>query len=183
MKKSRMIWVAALAVLLMAGCGQNAAPAPQPTAPVEQPSGANTDPSTAEPTLNKQVVTVYYSDSDLMELQAEEQEITFAEDIEKYKKTLSLLEKPTKAEAHFPLWKDFHYHDVTFADGTLTIDADSKNQYNLGSSGEGMALDALKKTFFQFPEVKQIVILEDGKKAESLMGHVDVSEPLTRDNE
>ncbi|NRQ56843.1 GerMN domain-containing protein [Brevibacillus sp. HD1.4A] len=180
MKKSLMIGVAAFAVLLLAGCGQNATPAPQPTTPVEQPSGNKTDPSTTEPTLKKQLVTVYYSDSDLMELQKEEQEISFAEDIEKYKKTLALLGKPVKADAHFPLWKDFQYHSLTFADGTLTIDADSKNQYNLGSSGEGMAVDSLKETFFQFPEVKQIVILEDGKKTESLMGHVDISEPLTR---
>jgi len=31
--------------------------------------------------------------------------------------------------------------------------------------------------------VKQIVILEDGKPTESLMGHVDITEPLTRDSQ
>lgn len=180
MKKSRMIWMAALAMVLMAGCGQKAAPAPQPTTPVEQPSGST--PSTPEPKLTKQNISVYYSDADLMDLQKEEQEITFAEDIEKYKKTLSMLEKPQKTEEHFPLWKDFHYHSVAFDKGTLTIDADSKNQYNLGASGEGMALSALLKTFFQYAEVQKIVILEDGKKTESLMGHVEISEPFTRES-
>jgi len=181
MKRRHMICMAVLATMLVAGCGQKAAPAPQPTAPAEQSSGSNQAPATIEPRLTKQSVFVYYSDNNLMELQKEEQEISFAEDIEKYKKTLELLEKPTKADEHVPLWSDFHYHSVTFDKGTLTIDADSKNQYNLGSSGEAMALDALKQTLFQFPEVERIVILADGKKTESLMGHVDVQEPLTRD--
>ncbi|KMZ43071.1 MULTISPECIES: GerMN domain-containing protein [Bacillales] len=182
MKKSRVIWMAALAMLLLAGCGQNATETPQPTTPVEQPSGSSTDPSTTEPTLKKQMVTVYYSDNNVMELQKEEQEITFAEDIEKYKKTLALLETPVKQDVHVPLWRDFKYHSITIDKGTLTIDADSKNKFNMGSSGETMALDALKNTFFQFSEVKEIVFLEDGKKVETLMGHVDLSEPLKRDN-
>lgn len=182
--KKRMIWLAALVTLLVAGCGQKAAPAPQPTAPIEQPSGSTTTPpSTAEPQLTKQNIAVYYSDNDLMELQKEEQEISFAEDIEKYKKAISLLENPKKTDEHQPLWVGFNYHSVTFDKGTLTIDADSKNQYNLGSGGEAMALDALKNTIFQFPEVEKIVILEDGKKVESLMGHIEVAEPLTRETE
>ncbi|MED4586345.1 GerMN domain-containing protein [Brevibacillus choshinensis] len=181
MKRRQMIWMAVLATLLVAGCGQKAEPAPQPTAPAEQNTGSNQPPTTTEPKLTKQSISVYYSDNNLMELQKEEQEISFAEDIEKYKKTLEVLEKPKKADEHVPLWTDFHYHSVTFDKGTLTIDADSKNQYNLGSSGEAMALDALKQTLFQYPEIERIVILEDGKKVESLMGHVEVVEPLTRD--
>lgn len=182
MKTSRVIWTAALAMLLLAGCGQKAAETPPPTTPVEQPSGSNTDPSTTEPTLKKQKITVYYSDNNVMELHKEEQEITFAEDIEKYKKTLALLERPTKPDVNIPLWNDFKYHSITFDKGTLTIDADSKNQFNMGSSGETMAFDALKNTFFQFSEVKEIDFLEDGKKVETLMGHVDLSEPLKREN-
>lgn len=180
MKRRQMIGLAVLATLLVAGCGQKAEPAPQPAAPAEQPSGSNQAPATTEPKLTRQSISVYYSDNNLMELQKEEQDISFAEDIEKYKKALELLEKPKKADEHVPLWTDFRYHSVTFDKGTLTIDADSQNQYNVGSSGEAMALDALKQTLFQFPEVEKIVILVDGKKAESLMGHVDVTEPLTR---
>jgi len=179
MKRRQMIGMAVLATLLVAGCGQKAEPAPQPTG-AEQSSGSNQTPTTNEPKLTKESISVYYSDNNLMELQKEEQDISFAEDIEKYKKALELLEKPKKADEHVPLWTDFRYHSVTFDKGTLTIDADSQNQYNVGSSGEAMALDALKQTLFQFPEVEKIVILVDGKKAESLMGHVDVTEPLTR---
>lgn len=176
MKRRHMIWLAGLTLLLAAGCGQKTAPAPQPPAPAEQPAGQ----TTTEPKLTKQSISVYFSDNNLMELQKEEQEITYADDIEKYKKAISLLEHPKKPDVHVPLWADFHYHSVTFDKGTLTIDADSKNTFNLGSSGEAMAVDALKNTLFQFSEVERIVILEDGKKTESLMGHLDVSEPLTR---
>lgn len=180
--RSRLVGLGLFALLLLAaGCGQqNAAPAPAPVpepapqtgAPTEQPSGSS---------LTKQTISVFYSDNDLLALQEEKQEIAFADDLEKYKKAVALLEAPQEKEKHFPLWVDFKYHSLTFDEGKLTIDADSHNVYNLGSSGEIMALDALKKTLFQFPEVKSIVILEDGKPAESLMGHVDIVEPLTRD--
>jgi Sporulation and spore germination len=124
---------------------------------------------------------VFYSDGDLQSLQEEKKEITFADDLEKYKKAIASLESPQDKEKHFPLWTDFQYHSLIFDKGRVTIDADSKNVYNLGSSGEGMALDALAQTLFQFPEVESIAILEDGKVVESLMGHVMISEPMTRE--
>jgi Sporulation and spore germination len=125
---------------------------------------------------------VFYSDGDLLSLQEEKKEIAFADDLEKYKKAIASLGVPQDKEKHFPLWVDFQYHSLTFDKGRVTIDADSKNVYNLGSGGEGMALEALAKTLFQFPEVESIAILEDGKAVESLMGHVEITEPMTREH-
>jgi hypothetical protein len=191
MKRRSLIGLAAALVLLVAGCGQGEKPVPQPSG--QQTGTTASQPQAEQPVkpqaeqpaqskLTKKTIAVYYADNDLTALQKEEQEIAYADDLDKYKKAIALLEKP-KQEGHNPLWKDFHYHSVTFDKGTLTIDADSKNVYNLGSSGEAMAIDALKQTLFQFDEVKRIVILEDGKPAESLMGHVDITEPLTRDSQ
>lgn len=185
MKRHQMIGMAVLTLLLVAGCGQKAEPVPQPdaaqpAAAQEPSSNSNQPPVTAEQKQTTKTISVFYSDNNLMELQKEEQEISFADDIEKYKKTIDALGNPKKPDTHVALWAGFHYHSIRVDKGTLTIDADSKNQYNMGSSGEAMALDALKEALFQFPEVKSITILVDGKKAESLMGHVDISEPLTR---
>lgn len=179
----------ALLLLVTAACGTKPAaqPAPQ-TTPAEQGNGAG---SQQEPQpqpqaqdqpqqqLNKAKIAVYYSDGDVTELRQEEQEIAYADDVEKYEKAIQLLAKPSKKE-HAPLWENFNYHSIKFENGLLTIDASSENQYNLGSGGELLAIDALKQTLFQFPEVEKIVILEDGKAVDSLMGHVDISEPLTR---
>jgi hypothetical protein len=175
--RRRMMWTALFALfLIVAGCGQQASPS-QPESPgtpgtsVDQPS---------ESSMTTETISVYYADGDLLQLQEEKQEISFTDDLDKYKKAIALLENPQDEEKHFPLWSNFHYHSVTFENGQLTIDADSKNMYNLGSGGESMALEALQKTLFQFPEVETINILEDGQQVETLMGHVELENPITR---
>jgi hypothetical protein len=179
MKRFIALGLFALLFLMTAACGTKPAAQPSPQTPAaEQGNGAQPQPE-AEPQKNKAKIAVYYSDSDVTELRQEEQEIAYTDDLEKYKQAIELLAKPTKKE-HVPLWENFNYHSIKFENGQLTIDASSENQYNLGSGGELLAIDALKQTLFQFPEVEKIVILEDGKAVDSLMGHVDISEPLTR---
>ncbi|MNY78319.1 hypothetical protein D3C86_2185150 [compost metagenome] len=51
---------------------------------------------------------------------------------------------------------------------------------HLGASGEDLALQALLKTSFQFDEVKTVDILVDGKSVDSLMGHVELEHPFSR---
>jgi hypothetical protein len=41
-------------------------------------------------------------------------------------------------------------------------------------------MQAIPKTLFQFQEVKTIELLVDGKKLDSLMGHVDLPHPIPR---
>ncbi|GAA4724996.1 GerMN domain-containing protein [Brevibacillus fulvus] len=172
-------------LVVLAGCGKQATQ-PQSSAPAA-PAAAEAQPQTAAdtpakpetPATQRAKVAIYFADNNLLELTKEEQEISYTDDVDKYKQVIQLLEKPAVKE-HEALWHNFAYHSVAFANGTLTIDASGKNQYNLGSTGEGMAIDALQQTLFQFPEVKEIVILVDGQKADSLAGHVDISQPLTR---
>ncbi len=186
MRRRSTFWMPAVLALLVAGCGEGAAPEPQPQpAPsaVIPPTPSTPSPSeeqpAAEPQLTKKTIAVYYTDQAIADLKKEEQEIAYKDDLDKYKQAIALLEKP-KQTGHDPLWENFRYHSIDFKEGRLTIDADSGNQYNVGAAGEALAIDALRQTLFQFPEVKQIVILEDGKPTDSLMGHVDISEPLTR---
>lgn len=49
-----------------------------------------------------------------------------------------------------------------------------------GSYEEMMLCYAIVNTLTEFPEVKQVQILVEGKKVVSLGGHMDVEEPLTR---
>lgn len=129
----------------------------------------------------KAQIKVYYSNADATNVEEEQREITFQDDQDKYEQVMKLLGQPGQ-KGHEALWSNFQYHSIKFKEGQLTIDASGKNEYNLGSSGEIVAFDALLKSFFQFPEIKKIVILIDGKPTDSLMGHLDTSEPLTRDS-
>ena len=49
-----------------------------------------------------------------------------------------------------------------------------------GSTGEEMLVGSIVNTLTEFPEVKKVRILIDGKSVESLSGHMDLTEPLTR---
>ena len=186
MKRITLLLSLVLIVLLTA-CGtkpvEQANPVRTPPAAITPPpadTGANgsTQPQT-QPGLTKEKIAVYYTDANLLELIKEEQEISYSDQVDKYKQAISSLEKPAKAD-HVKLWENFGYHSVTFADGTLTIDAKGSNEYNLGASGEELALEAFKQTLYQFPEVKKIVMLKDGQPIESLMGHMSLAEALAK---
>ena len=49
-----------------------------------------------------------------------------------------------------------------------------------GSSREILAVGAIVNTLTEFPEVENVQILVEGKKVDTLFGHLDVSEPLGR---
>jgi len=134
-----------------------------------------------EPAKQKLALDIFFADPNLTKLESEKREIEYTAEAEKYELAMKQLGKPEQP-GHEPLWEGFQYHSIRFdsATGRLTIDAKSDNQYNIGSTGESYALDALKKTMFQFPEVKEIAVLVDGKPAETLMGHEDISQPFKR---
>ncbi|UFJ40927.1 GerMN domain-containing protein [Brevibacillus humidisoli] len=165
-----------LLLALLSACGSSVPSDSQP-APAPDPTNGGAE----EGQKISAQLQVYYSDANLEQLEAEQREISYQPDQsgDKYVQALSLLGMPTE-QGHEPLWENFDYHTVSFSDGTLTIDASGENQYNLGATGEALAMEALKRTMFQFSEVEQIVILVDGKPADSLMGHADISQPLTR---
>lgn len=181
MKRRSTIWIVAVGLLLLSACGKSAPTGHQQTGASPASPAVTQQTPLVEPQsqLKKQTITVFYTDNKIEELKKEEQEIEFADDLEKYKKAISFLEKPKQAE-HDPLWQNFKYHSVTFDKGKMTIDADSSNVYNVGAMGEVLAIDALKQTLFQFPEVEKIIILEDGQPIDSLMGHVEIDQALTR---
>lgn len=52
-----------------------------------------------------------------------------------------------------------------------------------GSYGEMMLCYAIANTLTEFPEIKRVQILVEGKKVTSISGHMDVEEPLTRNKD
>lgn len=51
---------------------------------------------------------------------------------------------------------------------------------SVGSTGEALVIAAIANTLIKFPGVEKVQILVDGQKVESLAGHVDVTEPVGR---
>ena len=50
-----------------------------------------------------------------------------------------------------------------------------------GSYNELMVTGAIVNTLTEFPEIKKVQILVEGKKVVSLNGHMDLTDPLVRD--
>ncbi|UNK20596.1 GerMN domain-containing protein [Paenibacillus sp. N3/727] len=177
-KKIWSVGLLAAVMVLGAGCGQKPGAAPGNTS--EQTGSTNgAGGSSQTPEETTETITVYYTDPELLELQKGSSKIMLKKSSEKYEATFEALKKSDSAEM-VSLWEKAELNSSTFEDGKLTLDLHIPDEARLGSGGELFAVDALKKTFFQFEEVKSLQLLVDGKQVESLMGHVELENPETR---
>ena len=72
---------------------------------------------------------------------------------------------------------------VTTEKGLATVDFSSEiTKMNVGSRGEALALTAIANTVTKLGIVDRVQILVEGKKVETLGGHVDASKPLRRND-
>lgn len=156
--------------------------------PGDSTTGSSTPPKTDngsttpvdKPKADKQLkIDVYYTDPQELELKKSQQDIKYQNDIQKYKEAYQALQNSNNKEL-VPLWAKIELKSIDFKDGAITMDIHMPDEARLGSGGEQYALDALTNTMFQFKEVNTLELLVDGKKVESLMGHVDLDHPLQR---
>ncbi|MFK7695770.1 GerMN domain-containing protein [Paenibacillus sp. HJGM_3] len=173
------------AILLLAvsaaGCGS------KPTTPAGTPAPTSTPvatqpvqpASTPKETLKEAKIKAYYSDTDLTKLVEKETSISYAADADKYKLALQKLQAAPDTTV-LPLMKGITIQSAKLENSQVTVNMTISDQGRLGSPGEALLLDALKKTLFQFSEVQTIELLVDGKQTESLMGHMDVPHPMKR---
>ncbi len=75
--------------------------------------------------------------------------------------------------------KETEVLDMTIKDGLCTVDfSEDITRVSVGSGGEAALISAIVETLCQFPAIDAVRILVDGKTAESLAGHVDITKPL-----
>lgn len=166
-------------VALLSACGQVKPPAqaPQDSTQGSQPAQGS-QPSSPPADENKQVtIKAYYGDEEGEKLVEKEVPISFKQENDKYKAALEALANSPDAKL-VPLFKGFTIHSVTLKDKLLTVDVSMSPESRLGSGGEALLLQALKKTIFQFSEVDSFDLLLDGQTVESLMGHMDLPHPF-----
>ncbi|MNH79781.1 Sporulation and spore germination [compost metagenome] len=206
---TRKIWFTALLVVVVgisAGCGQkpqsaavadntqkSSAPATITDNSKDTSSTSDTStggaaqqaaaPSTSEPSDTKSktlAIDAYYTDDQMLELKKVQKEIKYESDQDKYEAALKSLQSSGDSKL-FALWEKVNFKSVSLKDGMLTVDIHLPDEARLGAGGESLALDALKKTSFQFDEVKSLELLVDGQQVDTLMGHVELEHPMTRE--
>lgn len=159
--------------------GEIVAPSTAPQAEPSPTPAATAEP--AQPQKQSQSIEVYYTDPQQMDLVTGAATISFANDTEKYTESFKALQTSSNAE-QVSLWGGMELKSLEFKEGQVTLDIHKPDEAQLGAGGEAMAISALAKTFFQFEDVKAVELLVDGEQVESLMGHVDLEHPLTREN-
>lgn len=136
----------------------------------------------AEPTQPQnrtETIQVYYGNADGTELVQAEKTIIFQDESDKYKAALEQM-RETKQNEHYSLFPNMEILSVSLEDGLLTLDISIPEGDRWGAGSEQLAIDALVKTMYQFEEIAEIQILLNGEKVDSLMGHVELPNPIKR---
>ena len=184
--KSMLALFMLLMLLLAVGCGADdkskgadTPAADKPAATDKKDAGAKN--GSAKP-AEKIGIKVYYSDDNGMKLVAETRTVETTQD-GKYKAAMESLLSGTKAKGVITIIpKKTKLKSVAVKDGIATVDfsEDLVKNFAGGSTGEEMLVGSIVNTLTEFPEVKSVQILLEGKKVDSLAGHLDTSKPLKR---
>ncbi len=73
--------------------------------------------------------------------------------------------------------------DINIKDGLAIVDFSQhlKLRHPGGSTGELLTVYSIVNTLTQFPTVKEVQILIEGERVQTLAGHLDISKPLQRE--
>ena len=121
-----------------------------------------------------------------MRLVEVEREILFDDSTDKYTAAVgALMEEPYEDNLTRIFPKNAAIKSVTVSGELATVDFDGSilKGFVGGSTGEEFLIGSIVDTLTNFPEVKRVKFLVDGKKVETLSGHMDLSVPLERMND
>lgn len=173
-------------VLLAAGCEQGTQPNSKSAASssaVTTSSGEQAKPeSTKQEEQKTLTVRVYYPNEEGTKLLPVTREVSL-EKQDKYTAAISSLLLGTKEKGQANIFpKKTKLQSVKVENGIAKVSFNQDLQKNFvgGSTGEEMLVGSVVDTLTEFPEVKKVQILIEQKPVESLSGHMDLSEPVSR---
>ncbi|MFD2116674.1 GerMN domain-containing protein [Paenibacillus yanchengensis] len=178
--KKRMYISILLCIIAMAGIACDSKSTTKSSAP-NQGIVYETDKTINQVNDQTEEIFVYFVDSQVTKLKQSKTEIIYTNGIDKYEEVFKALQSNSHSNL-VSLWNKIELNAMKFHEGVLTIDIHIPDKARLGSSGELLALDALKETMFQFEEIHSLELLIDGKSLESFMGHTELEHPISRNN-
>ena len=130
--------------------------------------------------LSSTTVTLYFASKDGMFLQAESRKLTgdkIQEAVE------ALIKGPEKSYLSPTIPKEVTVLSTKVTNDLCTVNFNEKlitNHWG-GSSGELLTVYSIVDTLTQFPGIKKVQILVEGRKVETLAGHLMLEESLEPD--
>lgn len=172
-----------LCVAMLAGCDeQGKAGIGSSQAVTSESSSSSASSGAAGKKAATMDISVYYPDVNATGLVAVTKTVK-AQEAEKYQAAVEALLAGTddkKLTAVFP--KKAKLRKVSVSGGVAKVDFDKNliSGFVGGSTGEEMLVGSLVNTLTEFPEIKKVQILVEGKEIDSLSGHLDLSRPVER---
>lgn len=165
---------------LLAGC---AGEAPTSSTTPAVPSQQGTVASPGTPTAKTEVMplTVYYATKDAMYLVPEMHRVPRNSHPAQTAVELLLIE-PQNQELVRVLPTGTKLKSLAIKENIAYVNFSEqliKNNQG-GSAAEILQVSSIVNTLTEFPDIHQVQILVEGKKVETISGHVDISEPLSR---
>jgi len=129
-------------------------------------------------------VNLYFSDSQAMYLVPEKRKISQVPSLTR-QAVIELIKGPENSDFYPTIHEGTQVNEVYIADDIVYIDLSEEifKNHPGGSSGELMTVYSIVNTLTEIPPIKGVQILVEGNEMESLVGHVDISMPLLRDED
>ncbi|WP_407307244.1 GerMN domain-containing protein [Desulfosporosinus sp. SB140] len=176
-----------LIVTFLAGCNsvktQQVQPSDNPPAssvPATTPTPSESTPSSSTPQTVK--ITLYFPNSDASGLVPVVRTVQVT-DQEVIKAMFKELSSPP-AGLENPLPKGTTLRNASVKDGVATLDLSSefKKNFGGGSAAEVMTMYSIVNTITTLSDVQSVQFLLEGKKLDGILGSLDTSGPLTKND-
>ncbi|MEI6157033.1 MAG: GerMN domain-containing protein [Atribacterota bacterium] len=132
--------------------------------------------------LGENEVLLYFSNEEFTALVAEKRPLNktdhLLEDV-----VQELIKGPTSPSLYNPLPRETRLNGVFTEGGVVYVDLskEMKTGQSGGTSQELLSIFCIVDSLTAIPDVTRVKILIDGKEETTLCGHIDLSEPLERD--
>jgi len=129
-------------------------------------------------------VNLYFSDSQAMYLVPEKRKISQIPSLAR-QAVIELIKGPENSDLYPTIPEGTQVNEVYIADDIAYIDLSEEifKNHPGGSSGELMTVYSIVNTLTEIPSIKGVQILVEGNEMKSLVGHIDISMPLLRDED
>lgn len=185
-KKKVLALVFVLLTTLLGGCANNSqAPSVVPNELIKKDQPKETTPAVPNPPLpggqETMIVTVYNGTTDAKYLVAEPHVVP--KNDQPAKTAMELLVAGTKnVNLVSVMPTGTKLRNLSVKDKIAYVDFNDKLIKNNtgGSASEILLVAAIINTLTEFKEIQKVQIMVDGKKIDTISGHLDIGEPLSR---
>lgn len=127
-------------------------------------------------------VNLYFSDSQAMYLVPEKRKIQQTPSLAR-QVVIELIKGPENSTFYPTIPEGTQINEAYIADDIVYIDLSEEifKNHPGGSSGELMTVYSIVNTLTEIPLIRGVQILVEGNETNSLVGHIDISMPLLRD--